>query len=92
MHENVNHFSFIVIANKDRTMASASLSTKDLLKFLVTNYQSNMQVFNKAENKIDNYMHQNLVCCYKDDNLIEVLHQMKQKRISCIPIEDRNII
>ena len=57
MHENLNHFSFIVIANQDKTMASASLSTRDLLKFMVTNYHGNMQVFNKPEHRFD-YNHQ----------------------------------
>lgn len=42
MHENINAFSIIVITNKERTMASASLSTKNLLKFMVNNYQGNL--------------------------------------------------
>ena len=33
-----------------------------------------------------------MVVCYKDDLLIEVFYQMKQKRVSVIPIEDKNVV
>ena len=38
MHENVNAFSLVAIANRDRTQIQAALSTTDLLKYMVTNY------------------------------------------------------
>ena len=58
-----------------------------MIKFIVKNYTGDLSVFRKS--KIDTYAHQTLVRSLKEDLLIEVLYQMKQKRISIVPIEDR---
>ena len=86
--ENMS-FSLIAISNQDRTQILASLSTKDLLKYMVTNYEGDLSVFKRPENKIDSHLHQTLVRAYKDETLLEVLFAMKQKRISVLPIEER---
>ena len=53
---------------------------------MVNHYDGDLSVFRRA--KIDSYQHQTLVRAYKDDLLIELLFQMKQKRISLVPVED----
>ena len=45
IHENVNSFSLIALSNADRTQILASLSTKELLKYMVTNYEGDLSVF-----------------------------------------------
>ena len=87
MHENVNSFSLLALANKERTQIQAGFSTQDVLKYMVKNYNGDLSVFRRS--KIDTYLHQTLVRSYKDDCLIELLYQMKQKRISIVPVEDR---
>ena len=88
-----NSYSLLAIANRDRTQIQASLSTKDLLKYMITNYQGDLSVFKRPENKIDSHLYasESLVRSFKDDTLLEVLLAMKQKRISLVPIEEKVI-
>ena len=87
MHENVNSFSLLAIANKERTQIQASFTTQDVVKYMVKTYKGDLSVFRRT--KMDSFTQQTLVRCYKDDLLIELLYQMKQKRISMMPVEDR---
>ena len=45
IHETTNSLSFIAISNADRTQILASLSTMDLLKFMVTAFEGDLSVF-----------------------------------------------
>ena len=45
MHENVNHFSMLALANKEKTQIQASFSTSDVLKYMVKNYDGDLSVF-----------------------------------------------
>ena len=56
---------------------------------MVTNYEGDLSVFERPENKIDSHLHQTLVRSFKDETLLDVLFSMKQKRISILPIEER---
>ena len=87
IHENLNSFSLLALANKEHTQIQASLSTKNVLKFMVNNYKGDLSIFRRT--KMDSFKHQTLVRSFKDDLLIDLLHQMKQKRISVVPVEDR---
>lgn len=53
IHRNINEFSLVVLANVDRTQIQASLSTQDLLKFMMSNYEGPLDVFEREENKIN---------------------------------------
>ena len=53
---------------------------------MVKNYDGDLSVFQRT--KLDSYQHQTLVRAFKDDLLIELLYQMKQKRISLVPVEE----
>lgn len=55
MHENVNSFSMLAIANKERTQIQASFSTQDVLKYMVKNYNGDLSVFRRT--KIDTFSH-----------------------------------
>ena len=57
------------------------------MKYMVKTYKGDLSVFRRT--KMDSFTQQTLVRCYKDDLLIELLYQMKQKRISMMPVEDR---
>lgn len=55
---------------------------------MVSNFEGDLDVFKKPENKIKVNTNSPLVTALKTDSLIEVLYLMKSKRISLIPIED----
>ena len=55
MHENVNSYGMFAIANKERTQIQASLSTREVLRFMVKNYDGDLSVFQRT--KLDSYQH-----------------------------------
>jgi len=55
LHENVNAYGMFAISNKERTQIQASLSTRDVLKFMVNNYAGDLNVFHRT--KLDSYQH-----------------------------------
>ena len=57
---------------------------------MVNNFSGDLSVFKRPEHKIDSHLHQQLIRSFKDDTLLEVLLEMKQKRISLVPIEEKN--
>ena len=55
---------------------------------MLTNYEGDLSVFKRPENKIDSHLHQTLERTFKDETLLEALFTMKKKRISILPIEE----
>jgi hypothetical protein len=56
MNEEGSILQLLVIASKDRTQVKAGVFMQDVLKFMVNQYRSDLSVFRKPENNIDNYM------------------------------------
>lgn len=71
MHESYSVYGMFAIANKERTQIQATLSTREVLQYMVKNYNGDLSVFRRT--KLDSYQHQTLVRTFKDDKLIELL-------------------
>lgn len=85
MSDQSNNLCFLAIANSDHTQISATISLRDLLKFMVSNYNGDLTTFRMHD--VASFAKQTLVRANEHDSLLHALRIMADSRISVLPIE-----